>query len=139
MTDQSESTVTLRIFGESLVPSEISALLGSAATDFYRKGDALPGRSKDGGPRIAARGMWRTEVDRCTPADLNIQISQILSQLTQDIAVWTNLDPTFELDLFCGFFMSDGNEVVSLPPAILGALAERRIELILGIYRPCSD
>ncbi|WP_238394668.1 DUF4279 domain-containing protein [Pseudoxanthomonas wuyuanensis] len=122
-----------------MVPSDISALLGVAATDSYKKGDALPGRGKDGGPRIAKRGMWRIEAERSEPADLDSQICAILGQLTADLAIWTNLDPTFELDIFCGFFMSEGNEVVALPPATLGALAERRIELVLDIYQPSSD
>ena len=127
------------MFGESLVPSDIGVLMGVAATDSYAKGDVLPGRAKDGGPRIAKQGMWRIEVETNTPADLDSQICSILGQLTTDLAIWTNLDPAFELDLFCGFFMSEGNEVVALPPATLGALAERRIELVLDVYQPCFD
>ena len=83
--------------------------------------------------------MWRIEAGRRGPADLGAQVSHILSQLTADLATWTNLDDSFELDLLCGFFMSDGSEVISLPVEILGALAERRIELVLDVYQPCSD
>ncbi|WP_140908423.1 DUF4279 domain-containing protein [Cognatiluteimonas lumbrici] len=139
MTHQSESTVTLRIFGETLVPSEIEGLLGVTATDSYAKGDVLPGRGKDGGPRLARQGMWRIEVERSEPADLDSQIRAILNLLPSDLAIWSSLDPKFQLDLFCGFFMSEGNEVIALPSETLTALADRSIELVLDIYQLSSD
>lgn len=139
MADRSESTATLRIFGELLVPSEISGLLGAEPTAFHAKGDVLVGRSKDGGPRIAKQGMWRFEAGRHEPADVNKQVCEILGRLTQDLGAWNRLGPALELDMFCGYFMSEGNEVLSLPATTLGALAERRIELVLDVYQPPSD
>src|SRR5436305_413966 len=102
------SVATLRLFGDALVPDEISALLGAAPTNAHRKGEELVGRAT-GNVRIAKTGMWRLSASDRKPEDLEAQVFEILGQLSQDLNVWKALSSQYELDFFCGLFMSSGN------------------------------
>jgi len=131
------SLVTLRFFGDDLLPDEISALLGAAATASHHKGQELAG-SHSGVVRIARTGSWRMASMRREPEDLETQIFEILDQLTGDPAIWKSL-ARFRPDLFCGLFMASSNDGVSLSPKVLLALGERGIELGLDIYDAHED
>jgi len=126
------SLVTLRFFGDGLLPEEVSALLGATPTASHHKGQELAG-SHSGVVRIARTGSWRMAAMRREPEDLEAQIFEILDQLTGDLAVWQAL-ARFRPDLFCGLFMGSSNDGVSLSPRALLALGERGIELGLDIY-----
>ncbi|WP_439449279.1 DUF4279 domain-containing protein [Stenotrophomonas sp. ATs4] len=126
------SLVTLRFFGDDLLPEEVSALLGVTPTASHHKGQEFKG-SHSGAVRIARFGSWRLSAARREPEDLEAQIFEILDQLTDDLAVWQSL-ARFRPDLFCGLFMGSSNDGVSLSPRVLLALGERGIELGLDIY-----
>ena len=129
------STATLRISGDSLVPAEITALLGASPTGAETKGDEIIGQ-RTGSRRIAKSGMWRLSVADREPEDMDRQIQELLSGLTSDLRVWEDLASRYEVDLFCGLFMGDTNDGLILSPASLLALGERRIALQLDIYAP---
>lgn len=126
------SLVTLRFFGDDLLPEEVSALLGATPTAAHHKGQQLTGSQPDA-VRIARTGSWRLGAARREPEDLEAQIFEILDQLTSDLSAWQSLAP-FRPDLFCGLFMGSGNDGVSLSPRALLALGQRGIELGLDIY-----
>lgn len=126
------SLVTLRFFGDGLLPEEVSALLGATPAASHHKGQELRG-SRSGTVRIARTGSWQLDAERREPEDLDAQIFEILDQLTGDLAVWQAL-ARFRPDLFCGLFMGSSNDGVSLSPRALLALGERGIELGLDIY-----
>lgn len=126
------SVVTLRFFGDDLVPEQISALLGGRPTVSYHKGQERVG-SHTGVVRIAKTGSWRlSAVDR-KPEDLEAQIFEILEQLTQDLAVWDSL-ARYQPDLFCGVFMGSGNDGTSISAKALLSMGQRGITLGLDIY-----
>lgn len=132
------SRTCLRIFGDDLVPGEISAALGSAPTKSEARGDAR--RTPNGTERCAAkRGYWRLDAADAAPEDTNGQVRELLSKLTSDLYVWRDISKRFEVDLFCGWFMSQTNDGAELSPATLLALGERGIALSLDIYAPDSD
>ena len=126
------SVATLRLFGDDLVPDEISALLGASPTVSHRKGQELIG-SKTGIARIAKTGSWRRSAARREPEDLESQIFEILGQLTQDLTAWESL-ARFQPDLFCGLFMGSSNDGLPLSAKALLALGQRGIALGLDIY-----
>ena len=130
-----QSIVTLRISGDALVPSEITALLGAPPTEAETKGDEIIGR-KTGRRRVAKSGMWRLSAADREPEDMNAQIQELLGQLTPDLSVWKRIAERYELDLFCGLFMGDTNDGITLSAASLTALGQRHIELQLDIYAP---
>jgi hypothetical protein len=129
------SVATLRIIGDELVPEEVSSLLRALPTRAERKGEAVPTKT---GERIARTGAWRLEATATEPEDLDAQVSELLSLLTSDLEVWRTLARRYRLDLFCGWFMNESNEGVSVSPSTLLALGQRGIELGLDIYAPSA-
>jgi hypothetical protein len=131
------SVATLRIFGTDLVPNEVSRLLGSEPTQSRTRGEVLV--SKSGRARVWEDGRWSLSTENSTPEDLEEQIWWLLNSLTQDLAVWRELAARYEIDLFCGLFMSTSNDGLSLSAAALKALGDRGIELSLDIYDAVED
>jgi hypothetical protein len=129
----SKTVATLRIFGDELVPEEVSALLGHAADKTQRKGEEIVSRST-GAVRIAKFGIWMLHATDAEPGDLDGQVSQILGKLTNDLTAWKHIAARFRIDLFCGLFMDREIEGLSISPQSLMLLAERGIELALDIY-----
>ncbi len=130
-----KSVVTLRISGDTLVPDEITRLLGAAPTAAQAKGDEIIA-PRTGARRIAKGGLWRLCVEDRAPEDMDAQIQGLLRQLTPDLSVWRRIADVCKIDLFCGLFMGDTNDGLILSPTSLTALGERHIELQLDIYAP---
>jgi hypothetical protein len=84
--------------------------------------------------RIARTGAWHLSATDREPEDLDGQVNELLSKLTDDLTVWTSIAKKYRVDLFCGLFMHQGNEGLSVKPESLAALGLRRIELGLDIY-----
>jgi hypothetical protein len=132
-----KSVATLRIFGDNLVPEELTALLGVAPTSSYRKGDTHVTRS---GSRVVRKtGMWRLEASDREPEDINAQVSELLDRATPDLDVWRGLSQKYDIDLFCGLFMDNTNEGFSLSPTALIALGLRGIEIGFDVYAPSRE
>lgn len=131
------SRACLRIFGDDLVPDEISAALGSAPTKSETRGELL--RSPIGRERLAKQGSWRLDATDKVPEDTNAQVGELLSKLTSDLNVWRDISGRFQVELFCGWFMGQTNDGAGLAPETLLALGERGIPLSLDIYAPTSD
>ncbi len=132
------SILTLRISGDTLVPGEITALLGASPTEAQSKGDVIIG-PKTGTRRVLKSGMWSLcAVDR-EPEDMDAQIQELLSQLTPDLTVWQQIASSYHIDLFCGLFMNATNDGLVFSPDSLVALGQRSIELQLDIYAPTAS
>ena len=129
MTELHHSHASLRFFGDDLIPEEITELLGA-----QRKG-GLSQPNAGGKVFVARRGGWRLCASRREPADLDAQVAELLGQLTTDLEVWRGLASRFKVDLFCGWFMHEGNEGISVSPATMRALADRGILLDIDLYR----
>ncbi|SEF24340.1 DUF4279 domain-containing protein [Variovorax sp. NFACC27] len=136
MANISRSVATLRVAGDALDPEEITRLLGRSPTRAYRKGDAIAAGS---GTRIATFGHWQLHAKDAEPEDVNRQVAELLARLTQDLQVWSLIARQYRLDLFCGLFMREHNEGVSLSPATLHSLGQRSIKLDLDIYAADVD
>lgn len=126
---------SIRFFGDELVPDEMSLLLGCEPTSKHQKGEVLIGRNT-GKSRIAKTGLWRLEANEAEPGDIDHQIEEILSRLTNDMDVWSDLSAKYEIDLFCGLFMDSEMEGISISPDNLRSLGERGIEIGFDIYGP---
>jgi Domain of unknown function (DUF4279)/SEC-C motif len=130
------SVAALRICGDELDPDEISRLLGGVPTLSYRKGDVKKSKIKD---LVRKSGAWMLEATDHEPENLNVQVDEILRQLTQDLTVWKSLSNVYKIDLFCGFFMKHTDEGVEVSAKTLIALGERGIKLGFCIYAPLKD
>ena len=132
------TVVTLRISGDTLMPDEISRLLGSPPTKAQTKGESLVGKVT-GNVRVSKFGMWRLETSDCEPENLDGQIKEIFGKLSDDLDVWSKICSRFKVDMFCGLFMGSSNEGLSLSPQTLVALGQRGIKLDLDIYGPDEE
>jgi hypothetical protein len=128
------AAASLRIAGKELVPDEITALLGSNPTHAQTKGQEILARS--GRTRTPLFGQWRLNANVTEPENLDSQVAELLGKLTTDLTIWRDLAARFDIDLFCGWFMSGGNEGVTIEPKTQLALGERGITLSLDIYGP---
>ena len=119
--------------GETLDPEHVSRILGCQPTRAEKKGEVYASRNRKF-ERIARAGIWTLEANEKEPADLDLQVNEILSQLPCDLSIWHALSKKFELDLFCGFFMEKSNEGIDISPSSLEQLGARGIALALDIY-----
>lgn len=133
MAQVSKSQASLRIGGDELDPQEITMLLGSEPSNSYSKGQELVGK-KTGRVRIAPFGFWCKNARKREPEDLDGQIDEILSQLTDDLGVWADVSKRFDVDLFVGLFLEEENEGCILSPESVAKIGDRGIELQLDIY-----
>ncbi|MEC4615051.1 DUF4279 domain-containing protein [Tsukamurella tyrosinosolvens] len=125
------AVASLQLSGNALDPLVITRILGTPPTLSYARGDLVPtGR----GTRTARFGLWSLEAAATEPADIDAQVTQLLSSLPADLGVWRELSVRYALRLFCGWFLQGGNEGVGLSAPTLGALGERGIALDLDIY-----
>ena len=131
------SIATLRLFGDDLVPEEITALLGTAPTEARTKGESITSRST-GNVRIARTGSWRLRATRREPEGLESQIFEVLDRLSSNPETWKSLS-RFEPHFFCGIFMRSSNDGMDLSSRALLALGQRGIGISLDIYDATDD
>jgi Domain of unknown function (DUF4279) len=127
------TAVSLRLFGDELNPDEVTRLLGKEPDKAERRGDIRPSGY------TARRGRWNVSAGHRAPGDLDGQIAELLAGTTDDLAVWQRLTSIYDADVFCGLFLEQGNEGVSVSPQTLRLLGERGIKLELDIYAPDGE
>lgn len=138
MPELNYSLACLRIFGETLVPDEITRLLGAQPTESRLKGD-VKYRSREGRETIAKEGAWFLHADDRTPADVDGQVAEILGKLTDDLDTWASLVQRFGVDLSFGWFMKHSNEGIELSPQTLAAIGVRGVRISVDLYAPTSQ
>lgn len=131
------TTISLRVFGDDLKPDEVTALLCCAPSEAWLKGEVQSFRS--GRTTTRRSGAWFLRVPAAEPEDFNGQVARLFSQATDDPSAWKSLGAKYEVDLFCGWFMSTSNDGVSVSVATLRTLADRGVELSLDIYDAIKD
>jgi hypothetical protein len=117
--------VSLRLFSDNLDPESVTSLLGRRPTRSWRAGEMKFSRP-------AKFGSWHLQSD--APGDLDAQIRGLLASLSPDIAIWNCLTKQHHADLFCGLFLTEGNQGLVLAPNTMDAIARRGLKLSLDIY-----
>lgn len=130
-----QTTAALRIWGDDLLPDEVSRLLGAQPSYSKIKGE-VQYRTSTGGVLIAKTGTWHFAAREQQPGDLDAQIEEIFAVLTDDPQIWRAFKSRFELDLFCGVFMQTSNDDIGLSPAHSCLLGERGIDFRVSVYAP---
>jgi hypothetical protein len=139
MTGIHETAASLRFFGDNLDPEVITATLGRVPTVAVKKGGAW--LTSRGAEKTARTGSWRLQVARRQPGDLDGQIMELLAGMSQDMDAWRDFSARYRGNIFCGLFLANGNEGVSLRTETLAALGARGLILDLDIYghEPSAD
>lgn len=126
-----KSAASVSFHGDDLDPSAITELLGAPSV-AARKGDTW--LTSRGSEKTARYGFWRVKVDRRKPGDLDGQICALLNPLSNDLGAWRDFAARYSGRVFCGLFLSEGNEGLTLQPETLLQVAERGLRLDLDIY-----
>ncbi|MHB8923606.1 MAG: DUF4279 domain-containing protein, partial [Thermoleophilia bacterium] len=84
--------------------------------------------------RVARTGSWRLHGDLPEKTELEEQVRDLLSKVTNDLAIWNSLAKEFKIDIFCGVFLEDWNRGFDLSPQVLKMLSERGITIRFDIY-----
>jgi len=127
------SSATIRIFGDSLDPDEISRILGCKPTEAHVKGQI---RYKS---TVYKTGGWLLEATAQEPCDLDRQVAELFSRVKKDVAAWAGLSQEYEIDLCCGIFMEETSEDIAISADTMKLLSERGIKLEICIYAPTPD
>ena len=132
MTKIHRSVACLRIFGDDLIPDEITRLLRCAPTVAQTTGEVI--RYRSGRERVVKCGNWRLDAEPAEPEDIDAQVRWLLSQVEPDLDVWRLLAQRFDIDIFCGLFLQESDDGMCVAPDVMARLGERGIHLSLNIY-----
>jgi hypothetical protein len=127
--------VSLRISGEGLDPSTVTAELGIEPTQIRIKGQPRSGSS------IWHESMWEYEVKASDEErewhSLEQGLQSLLSMFASRQPTLRKYQQRFKVSVFCGHFTSSFNGGPTLSPSLLEKLGEFGAELFLDTY--CSD
>lgn len=137
MTTLNRCQAALRIFGDDLVPEELSRLFGHFYTKGWVKGYQYS--TSSGAVVVKKTGAWILDAEPTESADFDGQISRLLADIDVSPDNWASLASRFEMDIFCGWFMQESNEGIAVSSQTLRALGERNIALSVDIYAPLDD
>lgn len=137
MTELTETAASLRFYGDDLDPDPITKALGAHPTVGVSKGGVW--HTSTGAPKVARYGFWMLHVPRRRPGDLDGQVIELLSQLTQDLSVWKDLTTRFNSNIFLGFFLREFNEGIGLKPETSLMVGQRGLLLNFDIYSGKDD
>jgi len=121
---------TLRILGDSLLPSQITSILGIEPTESHMSGDR---RGKSG---IWNSGYWElSSKESVASGDLSDHIDWLISQLIPKIDEINQIKAISErMDIFCFLGCDIGNCAISLPYHLIKALSTVELDLDIDIY-----
>jgi len=127
----------LRIFGDELIPEELSRLFDHFHTKGWVKGYEYS--TSSGKVVVKKSGAWILDAEPTASADFDGQISQLLGYIDVSLDDWALLAKRFEMDIFCGWFMRESNEGISVSSQTMRLLSERNIALFIDIYASPDD
>ena len=130
-----ETSISLRYFGDDLIPDALTSALGRPPTKSTTKGDVITNKTS-GRVRVAKFGSWLYGVERREPGDLDGQIEELFGALTADLSVLRALTAKYKPDLFVGLFLKESNEGIEISAPCLDILSARGVSLSLNIYGP---
>jgi hypothetical protein len=122
--------VSLRFFGDSLDPSELTRRLCREPSGAYRKGEWIRVRERD---KLATTGSWRLQGAEPESESIEHQIRSLLEQVTDNLAVWQDLTARYEADVFVGAFFEFNLDFV-LSAELVRLLQQRNLAIRFDVY-----
>jgi hypothetical protein len=123
---------SFRIFGDSLQPSEITALLEVEPTKSGRKGE--PAFSPLRQPLRSS--VWILDSPLADHLPLQDHFRWLLDALEPKQEQLAEITKRYEADFFCGFSSANGQGACILDPELLSRLAMLGVEVVLDLYPP---
>jgi len=120
--------LTLRIYGEDMVPAEVSKALGRRPTESWQKGDTLPSG------HVRPKSGWLLTTPESKKGDLDVHVAWMFSRLTTDVRVWKKLGAKYEMYLSSYVEMERWNGGLVVSAASLTEIGRRGLSLQFDIY-----
>ena len=134
MNSEKWTRASLRIFGEDLVPDEISSRLDLRPTQTH-----LRGQRKSERVSLAWKdSMWLLQSPLGTEEDLPRHLEWLLGKLEPKAGIVNEISAKFKMDFFCGFSSDNGQGGFTLSTELLRRLADIGIPITLDLYPPES-
>jgi Domain of unknown function (DUF4279) len=128
-----ETFASLRLYGDALVPEDISRVIHLEPTDSASKGMKIVVSS--GKSRSAPTGRWIVQTrGKISSANLEEHIKWILDRLEQFSISVENLPGVERADIFCYWRSATGQGGPEFSPEVLDRLAKNRLRLGLDFY-----
>jgi hypothetical protein len=124
-----ECSVCLCIYGEELVPDEITALLRCQPTHAHLKGDKK-GPSSPG----FDKGAWILEVRGESPILPEILTRKLLMMVPSTPEIWKQLQEKLEIQIRYGIHMSGWNKGFRLPHELVDWMGLLKADVEFDIY-----
>jgi hypothetical protein len=128
-----ETFVSLQLFGNDLVPEEVSRLLGLQATESAVRGSKTVAPS--GKIRVAPTGRWILESrGKICSTDAERHVKWVMDQLDATGLMPINIPGVSRATIYCFWLSATGNGGPQFSPAVLGRLAKYQLPLGFDIY-----
>jgi uncharacterized protein DUF4279 len=124
-----EVGITLAIYGESLEPSAITALLGVQPTDIYRRGERRSPRSP-----AYVQGAWLLSVRCASPVQPNDALLRLLGALPDDENLWSRLAHDYDVQLRLGVHFTGWNKGFTMAAEAISRLARMHVKIGFDLY-----
>ncbi len=128
--------VSLRVFGDSLEPEEVSALLGRDPTRCHRKGDPMGGKGVNA---VEPTGAWILDSVLSEKAEIEEHVETLLSSVSNDSDEWDQLTSRFSASILCSAFLDQYNEGFEISPRLARSLSDRGLVIAFDIYSGDAD
>ena len=126
-----EYRISLGFYGDDLIPSELSSLLGKSATSECVKGDIV---HKGDRTRVERTGRWLLSVHPTPGESLQPQLENLFASLTPDLAVWGQLAARFKTRFVVSAWIRSWNRGLEIDPKLLREIADRQLALGIDVY-----
>jgi hypothetical protein len=128
-----DTYASLQLFGDNLMPDEVSRLLSLPATESAPKGSTIT--SPSGKQRVAPTGRWILDSrEHVHSMNAEHHVQWLLDQLDKAGMVPTNLPGVSRATVCCFWVSATGNGGPQFSPDLLGRLAKYHLPLGLDIY-----
>jgi len=119
----------LCLYGDDLIPDDVSAILHLQPTEAHRKGD--PSRTPG---HVYGIGSWVLTCETSSPEEPENALMSLLNQLPNDAELWKDLKSRYEIRITLGLTLLARNRGFELSALLLRQVAELGIELGFDIY-----
>jgi hypothetical protein len=123
------SRAHLCLYGDDLIPDEVSSVLGLQPTEAHRKGD--PSRTPGHGYGI---GSWVLTCAVEKPDEPENALTSLLNSLPADPELWRELKNRYVIRITLGLTLLSWNRGFTLPAPLLRRIADLGIEIGFDIY-----
>ena len=138
MSHHTTATLSIRVFGESVDPTEVSVALAATPSEAHRKGDPIFVRSKGGEALrrgVHVQGVWVMKADLASAPPLEQQLAWAETFVAGRAAAFDMFRARgYSYDLFVGVFLQRTQMGVCIDLAEYPTLFRQRFKIELDIY-----